>query len=98
MRTHDRRSDGAHAYANSSVLGWRGRVTNGVDLRVGARTQKRIDDHLVVLIHGQSSFPCQRRSHKASRPDTQVAGELAPLVNDNALCAHGRHTALIDDL
>src|SRR5262249_50204152 len=36
--------------------------------------------------------------HKARRPDAQVAGELAPLVEDHALRAHGFHRTLVDDL
>src|SRR5579864_7101109 len=51
MGPHDRRSDCAHAHANAGVLAWRGRVTNGVDFRVGDRAQKGINDNLIVFVY-----------------------------------------------
>src|SRR6266566_1235468 len=99
MSAHDPRSEGAHAHARySRVLDWRGRVANRVDLLVGDRTQKGIDEHLVALIDREASVSWQRRYHKARRPDAQVAGALAPLVEDHAVRAHGAHLALLDEL
>src|SRR5260370_29614697 len=98
MGAHDRRGDGAHTHANSGVLAWRGRITNRVDLRMGDRTQKGIDDNLVALIHGQSSFTCQRRNHESSRPDAEVTGDLACLIKDNTVRTHGSNRGLIDAL
>src|SRR6266699_50872 len=79
MSAHDRCSEGAHAHVRySRFLDWRGRVANRVDLLVGDRTQKGIDENLVALIDRQASFSCQRLYHKARRPDAQVACEFAP--------------------
>src|SRR5713226_10636188 len=65
MSAHDPRSEGAHAYVcYSRVLDGRGRIANRVDLLVGARTQKGIDEHLVALIDREASILCQRRHHK----------------------------------
>src|SRR5256714_8860743 len=97
MSAHDRCSEGAHAHVcYSRVLDGRGRVANRVDLLVGDRTQKGIDEHLVALIDSQASIPCQRRYHKAPRPDAQVAGELAPPVEHHPVPAHGPPIALLD--
>src|SRR2546423_9560784 len=99
MSAHDPRSESAHAHVRDSrVLDGRGRVANRVDLLVGDRTQKGIDENLVALIDRQASFPCQGLYHKARRPDAQGAFELAPLVEHHALRAHGSHIALLDDL
>ena len=99
MSAHDRCSEGAHAHVRySRVLDGRGRVANRVDLLVGDRTQKGIDENLVALIDRQARFPCQRLYHKARRPDAQGAFELAPLVEGHAVRAHGSHRALLDDL
>src|SRR5436305_13060468 len=99
MSAHDRCSEGAHADVRYSwILDWRGRVANCVDLLVGDRTQKGIDENLAALIDGQARFPCQRLYHKACRPDAQVASKLALVVEDHALRAYSSHCALIDDL
>ena len=51
MSTHDPSSEGAHAHVRySRILDGGGRVTHRVDLLVGDRTQKGIDEHLVALI------------------------------------------------
>ncbi len=99
MSAHDPRSVGAHAHVwYSWILDGRGRVANCVDLGVGDRTQKGIDENLAALIDGQARFPCQRLYHKACRPDAQVASKLALVVEDHAMLSHGSHCALIDDL
>src|SRR5258708_38311067 len=99
MRAHDPRSEGAHAHVRyPRVLDGRGRVANRVDLLVGDRTQKGIDEHLVALIDRQASFPSLRLYHKARCPDAQVAFEFPSLVEGHAVRAHGSHLALLDDL
>src|SRR5437763_16824718 len=99
MSAHDRCSEGAHAHVRySRVLDGGGSVANRVDLLVGDRTQKGIDEHLVALIDREATIPCQRLYHKARRPDAQVAFKLTPLVEDYAVCAHGSPIPMIADL
>src|SRR5437588_10328550 len=79
MSAHDRCSEGAHAHVRySRVLDGSGRVANRVDLLVGDRTQKGIDEHLAPLINSQARFPCQRLYHKARRQDPQGAYKCGP--------------------
>src|SRR5260370_14099401 len=99
MSARDPRREGAHAHVRySRLLDGGGCVANRVDLLVGDRTQKGIDEHLVALIDRQASFPSQRLDHKARRPDAQGAFEFAPLIEDHAVAAHVTHLALLDDL
>src|SRR5579859_5060167 len=99
MSAHDSRSESAHAHVRDSwILDGQGRVANCVDVGMRDRTQEGIDENLVALIDRQASFFCQRLHYKASRPDAQIAGQFAPLVENEAPGAHGAYFALIDDL
>src|SRR5258708_7228273 len=98
MRPQDGRSHGTHAHVNPWFLTWMCCVPNRVDLWMGNRAQKRIDDHLMVFIHGQSCFTRQSRSHKSSGPDTQITNEFLSLIADNALRTHRRNSRTVYDL
>src|SRR5579859_1897198 len=99
MSAHDPCGECTHAHIRySRLLDGGGTVAERVDLLVGDRTQKGIDENLAALIDREACFPSLWRYCKARRPDAQVAGDLAPLVQGHTLRVHSFHRALIDDL